>query len=81
MGTSGALGAVVGAAAVGAVVTAGAEAATGLVVCWAAAVDALADGATDAAPTTDDVPGLQADSASPAPRPSAEMPAILVMLA
>ena len=40
------------------------------------AVGALADGV--AAPAADDVPGLQADSASPTPRPSARMPAILV---
>ena len=33
---------------------------------------------TDGAPTADDVPGPHADSASPTPRPSAEMPAILV---
>jgi hypothetical protein len=32
----------------------------------------------DAAPTVDDVLGLQADSASPALRPSAERPAILI---
>jgi hypothetical protein len=38
----------------------------------AAAAGALADSVTlDAA---DDVPGLQADSASPTPKPSAEMP-------
>jgi hypothetical protein len=33
---------------------------------------------TAGALTADDVPGLQADSASPTPRPSAEMPATLV---
>jgi hypothetical protein len=40
------------------------------------ATRALADGV--AALTADDVLGLHADSASPMPRPSAEMPAILV---
>src|ERR1700749_5047479 len=33
---------------------------------------------TAGAPTADDVPGVQADSASATPRPSAEMPATLV---
>jgi hypothetical protein len=42
----------------------------------AVAAGALADSVTlDAA---DDVPGLQADSASPMPKPSAEMPVSLV---
>ncbi|HEX3513868.1 MAG TPA: hypothetical protein VHT26_07705 [Trebonia sp.] len=45
----------------------------------AAAGAALAGVAVTAgALTADDVPGLQADSASPTPRPTAEMPAILV---
>jgi hypothetical protein len=82
MGTSVALGATVGPAVVGVVVTAGAEVATGLVAAgWAVAVRALAGGvaAADEAPAADDVPGPQADSASPAPRPSAEMRAILVV--
>jgi hypothetical protein len=74
MGTSVALGAGAGTAVVGVGVTAGAEAATGLV---AVAVGAVADGV--GAPAVDDVLGLQADSASPTPRPSAEMPAILVV--
>ena len=74
MGTSVALGAAVGAAVAGVVVTAGAEVATGLV---AVAVGPLADGV--AASAADDVPELQADSASPTPRPSAEMPASLVV--
>jgi hypothetical protein len=48
-----------------------------------AAVDAAAAAVVDVAATAgalpaDDVPGLQADSASPTPRPSAEMPATLV---
>jgi hypothetical protein len=82
MGTSVALGAAAGMAVVAVVLTAGAEAATGLV---AAATGALADvvaaadaAAPGAAPAADDVLGLQADSASPRPRPSAERPAILV---
>jgi len=81
MGTSVALGPAVGTAIVGVVVTAGAEAATGLV---AVAAGALADdvaaadaAAPGAAPAADDVLGLQADSASPRPRPSAERTAIL----
>jgi hypothetical protein len=64
MGTSVALGVAVGAA-----VAAGALA-------GGVAADAAA---LDAAPTADDVLGLQADSASPMPRVSAEMPAILVV--
>jgi hypothetical protein len=82
MGTSVALGAAAGMAVVAVVLTAGAEAATGLV---AVATGALADGvaaadaaALGAAPATDDVLGLQADSASPRLRPSAERQAILV---
>src|SRR5580698_9361081 len=80
MGRSVALGAAAGTAIVGVVVTAGAEAATGLV---AVATGALADdvaardaAALGAAPAADDVLGLQADSVSPRPRPSAERPAI-----
>jgi hypothetical protein len=65
---------------------ASAEVTTGLVLeGWAVAAGALADdvaaadvAALDAAPTADDVLGVQADSASPTPRPSAEMPIILV---
>jgi hypothetical protein len=70
-----------GAAAVECVaVTAGAEVAAGLVVVgWAVATRALADGVAPPA-AADDVPGVQAGSASPAPRPSATMPAILVGL-
>jgi hypothetical protein len=86
MGTSVALGAAVGPAVVGVAVTPVAEVAAGLVpVGWAAAVAVLADGlaagasALEAAPAVDDVPGLQADSASPRPRPSADRPAVLVM--
>jgi hypothetical protein len=82
MGTSVALGAAVGTAVVAVVVTVGTEAATGLV---AVATGALADvvaaadaAALGAAPAADDVLGLQADSTSPRPRPSAERPAILV---
>jgi hypothetical protein len=86
MGTSLALGAAVGSAAAGVVLTSEAEVATGLVaVGWAVAAGALADDvaadalALDVEPTADDVPGLQADSASPTPRPSAEMMAVLVV--
>jgi hypothetical protein len=85
MGTSVTLGAalgtaVVGVVVVGLVVAAGAEDTTGLVTAgWVVA--ALADdvAALDAAPAADDVLGLQADSASPMPRPSAEMPAVLAV--
>jgi len=62
------------------VVTAGTEVAAGLTVAaglLTVAVGALADGV--AAPAADEVLGLQADSASPTPRPSAKMPAILVI--
>jgi hypothetical protein len=79
MGTSVAPGAAVGTAVVGVAVTAGAEVATALVaVGWAVVVaaGALADCVT--APTADDAPELQADSASATPRPRAETPAILV---
>jgi hypothetical protein len=66
-----------------AVVAAGAEDAAGLLGVAAGlltvATGALADGV--AAPAADDVLALQADSASPTPRPSAEMPAILVIRA
>lgn len=75
MGTSVAVG-----TAAGATVAAGVEVATGPEVGWAVAVSALADGAAaDAAPAADDAPALQADSASPTPRPSTEMLTILVM--
>ena len=82
MGTSVVRGAAVDTAVVGVGGTAEADVATGLTVGWAVAVGALADGvAADAAPTADDVPELQADSANPTPRPSAQMPAILVVRA
>src|SRR5579863_3546826 len=86
MGTSLALGAAVGSAAAGVVLTSEAEVATRLLaVGWAVAAGALADDvaadalALDVEPTADDVPGLQADSASPTPRPSAETMAVLVV--
>jgi hypothetical protein len=66
MGTSAALGAAVGAA-----VAAGA-----LAECVAGADAAALD---EVLAADDDVPGLQAESASPTPRPSAEMVTILVV--
>src|SRR5580692_9968022 len=76
MGTSVVPGVAVGAGVAGAVVAAGAE----------VAADALAGGAAVlvavvlvAVLAADDVPGPQADSASPAARPSAARPAILVV--
>jgi hypothetical protein len=58
----------------GVAVTAGAEVAIGPL-----AVGRTAAMGLDAAPAADDVLGLQADSASPTPRPSAEMLAPLVL--
>jgi hypothetical protein len=47
---------------------------------WAVAGSALADGvALDGAAVADHALALQADSASPTPKPTTEMPAILVV--
>jgi len=57
-----------------------AEVATGLEAGWAVAGGALADGvALDGAAVADDALAPQAGSASPAPRPSTEMLAILTI--
>lgn len=66
--------------AAGATVAAEAEVAAGLEMGWAVAGGALADGvALDGAAVADDALALQADSASPMPRPTAQMLAILVV--
>jgi hypothetical protein len=73
MGTNAALGAVVGTA-----VAAGALADDAAAADVAAADVAAADvAALGAVPTADDELALQADSASPTPRPSAQLPTIL----
>jgi hypothetical protein len=66
----------------------GTSVATEVAVGTAVAAGALADGVAaadavtlDAAPAADDVLGLQADSASPTPSPSAEMPTTLCVRA
>jgi hypothetical protein len=64
----------------GAMATAEAEVATGLEVGWALADRAPADGvALDGTAVPDDELAPQADSASPMPRPTIKMPAILVV--
>jgi anti-sigma factor ChrR (cupin superfamily) len=65
--------------ATGATVAAAAEVAAGLEIGWAVAGSALADGAAPDRAAVDDVLALQADSASPTPRPSTVMLTILVV--